>query len=208
MHDIDRTMLELESEGFATNELEGFPFDRESEMELEAAQQFLELESEGELEGFLGNLLSRAAGVVGNVVRNPTVQKTLRTTVHGALNAGIPAVAGAIGKHYFGDQGATWGKRAGKSLASMLGIGEANELEAARRIGRTVLDAARQVEPLLRQGQPVQTAVKNAVASAIGTHLPGMATAAPVAGRPVTIGAHPQSGRWVRENGRVVLLGL
>lgn len=197
MHDIDRTMLELESEGFA-NEHEGFSHEQESEFEDAAAQRFLELESEEELEGFLGGLLSRALGAVGGLVRNPAVQNTIKSTVKGALASGIPSVAGAIGKRYFGDQGATWGERAGKGLSAMLGLEDGNELEVARRVTRTVVDAARRVEPLVRKGQPVQIAARNAVNAALSTHLPGIAT----------VGARPQSGRWIRENGKVVILGV
>ncbi|MCB9495825.1 MAG: hypothetical protein H6686_02955 [Fibrobacteria bacterium] len=205
MHDIDRTMLELESEGFDANELEGIlggDSSDELELEEEGALEFLELESSDELEEFLGGLLSRAAGALGRVARNPAVQKTIRSTLHGALSAGIPSVTGAIGKRYFGDAGATWGKRAGKSLATMMGLGEDGELEIARRIQRTVLGAARKVEPLVNQGVALPLAVRRAVGAAVAEHLPPLARAS-VAGASTA-----QSGRWIRENGRVVLLGL
>lgn len=197
MHDIDRTMLELENGGFSS-EAEGYLGDSELEMEEGAAQQFLELESEEELEGFLGGLLSRAAGALGNIARNPAVQKTIKSTVQGALRGGIPALTEAVGKRFLGPQGGTWGQRAGKSLAAMLGLEDEGELEVARRITRTMFDAARKVVPLVQQGQPAQVAARNAAMSALGAHLPGIGG----------VRVQAQSGRWIRENGRVVLLGL
>ncbi len=79
MHDIDRTLLEMESEtdAFETEyEYDGFEYsDTEAvfdeAMEMEFAAELLGVTDEAELDQFLGKLFRKVGGAVGKFVKSP-----------------------------------------------------------------------------------------------------------------------------------------
>ena len=80
MHDIDRTQLEFEA---YTDEFEApqpYGFQRESAVfddadEMELAAELLAVGDEGELDQFLGKLISKAGNAIGKAVKGPVGRK-------------------------------------------------------------------------------------------------------------------------------------
>lgn len=95
------------------------------EQELALAQELLTVNSEAELDRFLGDLIRQAGSAVGRIVSSPTGQaigSTLKGTAQAALNAGMKGGnAQAVGKaagSYLGGKAGSW---AGGSLGSAAG---------------------------------------------------------------------------------------
>lgn len=96
-----------------------------AEQEMALAQELLAVNSEAELDRFLGDLIRQAGAAVGKVVNSPTGQaigSTLKGTAQAALNAGMKggnaqAVGTAAGS-YLGGKAGSW---AGGSLGSAAG---------------------------------------------------------------------------------------
>src|SRR5215831_4837710 len=105
MHDIDRTQIGREMETFEYPQ-GGRVFSEAQEMEL--ASELLEVNSEAELERFLGDLISKAGKAVGSFVSSPTGQ-ALGGMLKSAAGKLIPAAGSAIGGYFGGPTGAQIG---------------------------------------------------------------------------------------------------
>ena len=242
MHNIDRTQPELseEYEGFelggqseefgALGELgESFeyeggeyeevasPFAEHEEYEL--AAELLEIQSEEELNYFLGKLFKRVGSVAGRLIRSPVgralggvlrnVAKTALPMAGAALgNLVLPGVGGAIG----GKLGSAAGRIFGLELEGM--SAEDREFEVARRYVRLAGAAARRAA-MAAPSLPPQRAAYAALQQAARTYAPGLLAAGGVvggglgAGVPsVTSSFGARTGRWIRRGRRIIVLGV
>jgi hypothetical protein len=221
MQDSIQELMEYEPEmgGYASQELEfsgdsefyeasgqELPFGEMDEMELTAA--LLEVNSDAELDQFLGNLMQKAGRAVGSFVRSPTGQ-ALGGILRGAAKKALPIVGRAVGG-YLGGPGTadTFAKAAG-GLGRSFGLEleglsqEDQEFEVGRRFVRFA-GAAAQKAALSPPNTPPQTAAQSAALAAAKQHAPGLLRPAPGAAVP-TPGVR-QSGRWIRRGRKIVLL--
>ncbi len=191
MHDLDRIQMEsfeYEFEGEAQNEAEVF-----GEAEMEAlATELMEVQSEAELEQFLGSLIKKAGSAIGSFVKSP-VGQALGGVLKSAVKRGLPTVGSALGGMIGGAQGAKIGGQLG-SFAS----GQINEMEMEMETAKDLVRMA-------------ANAVKNAAAAPAGSNPVAVAKAAvaqAIKSLPTAAVRGSAQGRWVRRGNRIVLFGV
>lgn len=138
MHDIDRTQMELGHEG--AFEAEGFEFAQQEyghefageyageygnevfgeAQEIQLANELLEVNSEAELNHFLGKLMKSASSAVGKVLSSPQIQAA-GTALKGAATAALSGAAGAGLKAAAQHKAGQWGGSLGSSAGSWVG---------------------------------------------------------------------------------------
>ena len=225
MHDIDRALFEAEGdeqenpyyegesdtygEQETFDEGEGFDYGEgeaeepygEAESELDLASQLLAIQSEDELDQFLGNWINR--------VRRSRVGQALASHLKTAAGKVLPQIGQAIGGYIAPGTGGALGQRAGQWVSGRLGLEldglspEDQQFETARAFVRFANDAARAAAQAPTGVAPAVAAQK-AVAAAAGRHLPGLV-------RPrdgATVGGTSRSarGQWVRRGKTITLL--
>lgn len=227
-HDIDRTQLEYEADDeYPSDQFEYLSqgearvFSDADEMEL--AAELLATNDEQELDQFIGKLIGQAGEVSGKPVKGKTGSK-LGGFLKGALGKLLPAAAGVAGGIFGGPLGA----KAASSVASAAGKAfgleleglspEDQEFETARRFVRFAGEAAKQAGKAAQVIDDPQAAAKKAMTAAAKKFAPGLlapvskalqsafqSEVAAVRGA----GERPgQSGRWIRQGGKIVLLGV
>jgi uncharacterized protein (DUF697 family) len=220
MHDIDRTLMEMESEtdAFETDyEYDGLEysdteavFDEATEMEL--AAELLGVTDEAELDQFLGKLFKKVGGAVGKFVKSP-VGKTLGGILKGVAKKALPVVGGALGSVVPGVGtaiGTTLGTAASKLFEVELeGLSpEDQEFEVAKRFVQLAEEATKNAALAPPSVNP-QAAAKAALVAAAKKHAPGLLRGGVT---PMTAAAIPgvpgRSGRWIRRGRKIVLLGV
>lgn len=217
MHDIDRNQLEqeagtpfeLERAAPAPSASRGAtsPFDEMQEFEL--ATELLEVASEGELEQFLGKLLSRATRAAGAFVRSPTGKALggiLKGAVKDVAKKALPVLGQGLGSYVAGGAGGKAGGALGAAAGQLLGLEleglsqEDREFETARQLVRFAGAAARQAA-VAPAGSPRESA-RRAVAAAARAFAPGLLPRLPGSAL-----AWPHAGRWVRRGRTIVIYG-
>ncbi|NOK15733.1 hypothetical protein [Corallococcus carmarthensis] len=210
MHDVDRTYRELEGESFE------FEFNAENEWgevfnenELnELASELLEVSNEQELEQFLGNIIKKVGGAVGQFVKSP-LGKQLGGMLKGLAKQALPMVGSALGNLVVpGVGGAVGGK-----LASMAGQAfgleleglsqEDREFEVAKQVVRLSADAAKAALSAPGNSAPQQVA-SAAINQAIQKFAPGLSNQLAMR----AAGTGGRSGRWVRKGNKIILFGV
>lgn len=236
MHNIDRTQLETEWEtgnfeyegnnevygemygelsgetyetyGETYGETEGY-FNEAEEMEL--AAELLSLNSEEELEQFLGSLFNKVKRGIGKVMNNPAFGP-LGGILKGIAQKALPIAGGALGSLIpIPGVGTALGTAAASAAGKMFGLemegmsAEDQEFELARRYVRLAGDAAQEVAATPPTVSPVQAA-QTAVTNAAQKHAPGLLNASNTQGHP----RHrtKTSGRWIRRGKVIILFGL
>jgi uncharacterized protein (DUF697 family) len=169
MHDIDRALFEMESGGPGTYESEA-----ESQMyEMEEAARLFEIKDEEELEQFLGDLLSSAAGAVKTFV-NSDAGRAVGGILKSAAKQALPQLGRAVGDAISPGFGASLGS-VGSYLGSRLEVEglshEDKEFETARAFVRFAKDAMRRAIATPASVPPAQAALHAATAAA-HHHLP------------------------------------
>jgi hypothetical protein len=136
MSNVDRQSYEFsgENEAFETEQFEwqgenqwGGETEVFSEAEvMELAGELLEVSNENELDMFLGDLIKRAGGALGQVVRSP-VGQAVGSLLKNAASKALPLAGTALG----GMLGGPLGARIGGGLASAAGnaLGLEGEME-------------------------------------------------------------------------------
>lgn len=173
--------------------------------EIAMASELLEVQTEAELEQFLGGLVRKAAGAVGDVAGSGA-GRALRGVLKRAAGRALPAVGHAVGRRW-GSSARDLGERVGRSAGSLLGLEleglsrEDREFEVARAFVRFADAAAREVAAA-PSFLPAADVAKSAVTSAAQQHLPGLLPS-------VSSGAEASQGggRWVRHDDRIVIHG-
>jgi hypothetical protein len=253
MHNLDRTLSTHEQEvafesdevaldpeifgqtdGEVYGEVYGETYGELSEEEeLDLAHELLAVQSEEELDFFLGKLLKK----VGKVA------KPLGKFLKPLAKAALPIAGKVAGGFFGGPLGATIGGKLGSFASNLFEVnyeamepGEA-EVDAARRFVRLANASVQQAAAALGSGGPAAAAnpvatAKAAVNAAARTHAPGLAKGAlsamtsgapaPAAtisrprasapgapGRPCACGGRrPQAGRWIRRGQQLVVFGV
>lgn len=227
MHDIDRTTLE------ANSELENYEYEQYeggetewgaeagvfSEAEaMELAAELLEVNSEAELEQFLGSLIKRAGRAAGQFIKSPVGQQ-LGGLLKGAAKKALPMVGSAIGGYFGGSSGAKMGSQVASTAGRIFGLEleglslEDQEYEAAKsfvQFAGTAAKKAASAPPTANPRAVAQSAMLAAarqlapgLVSGVPAVTPGgaMGTTCPSCGR----GA--KSGRWLRRGNKIILFG-
>ncbi len=220
MHDIDRTLLEMESEtdAFETEyEYDGFEYSDtevvfDEAMEMELAAELLGVTDEAELDQFLGKLFKKVGGAVGKFVKSP-VGQSLGRVLKGVAKKALPAVGGALGSIVPG-VGTAIGATLGTAASNMFEVEleglspEDQEFEVAKRFVQLAEEAAKNAALAPPSVDP-QAAAKAALVDAAKKHAPGLLrrgiTSTAAAAVP---GVPGRSGRWIRRGRKIVLLGV
>jgi hypothetical protein len=225
MHNIDRTLMEMDPEAeygpefesdyeyeeFEAPDMEAV-FDEADEMQL--AAELLAVSDEAELEQFLGSLFKKVGGLVGKYVKLPT-GKALIGYLKGAAKKYLPTVAGAIGTAIGGPAGGAIGDLVTSQASRAFGLEleglspEDQEFETAKHYVRWAGEAAKNAALAPPTADPM-TAAKSAAVTAAQQHAPGLLQSAPPSpamgmGGKVR-GRRARSGRWFRLKGDVIVL--
>jgi len=231
MHDLDRTLQEMEFEEeleysdngeyeyedeFETeyddeyedefeydNEIAISPFSEEEEMEL--ATELLAITSEEELDQFLGRLVKRAWRGVKKFGKSK-IWRGIKKGLRGVAKVALP-IAGKVAGSFFG--GPVGGKIGGKlgSWASRLFEMELEGLSPEDQefeiARRFVRLAGSSAVHAVRapSSAPVKAVVKSSIKKAAKKHAPGLLK------KPRTIG-RKTSGTWRRRGDRIFLFGV
>jgi len=215
MHDIDRTQLESgafetdihESAEMAPELFETAESPLNEEQEIELASELLEVAGDQHLEQFLGDLIGKVGGVVGQFARSDT-GRALGGILKDAARQALPVVGRAVGQWVSPDQGGSVGAdlamRAGRVFGLELeGLSpEDKEFEVARQFIRFASAAASKACLTPQTAEPLSMARKAALAAA-RTYAPGLAPR--LHGRSGLL--WPRRGRWVRRGKTIVLFG-
>lgn len=199
------------------NEFEAFTSDNEypsarntpfsEQQELELAAELLEVSSDAELEAFLGKLVSSAARGISNFARSST-GKAIGGFLKGVAKKALPIAGTALGNLVAPGIGGMIGGKLGSVASSLFELElegmspEDQEFEVARRFvrfaGATANAAARQGTA----GDP-QSIANQAIRQAARIYAPGLLKTTLPQPR-----QRANSGRWIRQGDRIILLGL
>ena len=196
-------------------EFEGFEFeDAEwtdevfSEAELmELAGELLQVDSEAELDQFLGKLIKKAGRRVGRMVRSP-FGRAVGGFLKGAARKALPWAGTALGAYFGGPLGAQIGRGFARAAGSALGLeaemlnAEDQEFEGAKQFTRMAGEAVKSAIAAPSGVSPT-SAAQQAVTAAAAKLAPGLLAATSHSRPPRPSGT---SGRWMRQGANVVLL--
>jgi uncharacterized protein (DUF697 family) len=175
------------------------------ELEDELTNELLEVQSEEELEQFLGDLVKKVAKGVGGFIKSP-VGKALGGALKSVAKVALPAAGAALGSFVAPGVGTAIGGKLGSAVGNLFELElegaspQEAEYEVARRYVRFASEAARNAA-LADQNLPTWSLVNAAVADAARKTAPGLVAGGRSRSRPAT------SGRWVRRGRRIVVLG-
>jgi hypothetical protein len=213
MHDLDRVSMEAEAEAFEMwGEGEWGEVLGEAELQ-EMASELLSVNSEAELDRFLGGLLKKAASAAGAFLKGPMGQQ-LGGLLKGAAKKLLPMAGQAIGNMVAPGQGGAAGAQLAAKASEALGLEleglshEDREFEVAQQFVRFAADATRRATAAARGAHPA-AAAREAVAGAAERFAPGL-LASEIATRPPaapSTGA-ATSGHWVRHGRHIVIHGI
>jgi hypothetical protein len=221
MHDMDRVRLETEAEGD--------PGGREQESlmlgpprgEVELTSELLEVQSEQELEQFLGDLMTSATRAAGQFVNSPTGQ-ALGDLLKDAARKALPVIGQALGDRVAPGSGGDLGRRVGAAASQLFEMeleglsNEDKEFEVARRyvqFARAATRAAAQrprtrMHPERRAGLAARHAARAYAPGLVGLIDLAATNGAPSNAASSNGASHaPASGRWIRR-GRVITVYL
>lgn len=186
----DESSLETQGGGSVFSETE----------EMELASELLAVQSEQELERFLGDLISRAGQAVGTFVRSPT-GAALGGVLKDAARQALPIAGGAIGGHFGGSTGAQLGAQAAAAAGRIFGLEleglspEDKEFEIAKSFVRFAGEAVK-TAVTARGPASSQAVARSAATRAASRYAPGFLRDAQPA----------LSGRWVRRGRNIVVV--
>jgi hypothetical protein len=224
MHDIDRTLMEIDPEAEYEPEFESdyeygefeapdteTVFDEAEEMEM--AAELLGVSDEAELDQFWGGLLKKAGGAIGKFVKTPTGQ-ALKGILKKAAKKYLPTVAGALGTAIGGPAGAALGSQLASQAGRIFGLEleglspEDQELEMAKGMVRFGAEAAKNAALTPPSSNP-QADAKAAAVEAAKQYAPGLLKPAtsPPSYSPMMTSGSGRSGRWVRRGRKIILYG-
>ncbi|HWP01278.1 MAG TPA: hypothetical protein VNL74_11770 [Methylococcus sp.] len=208
----ETTHFEEEQFEFGQSEWAGASGEVFSEGELmELTAELLEITNEEELNHFLGNLVRRAAGAIGKVVRSP-VGQAIGGVLKAAAKKALPIAGGALGAYFGGPLGAKIGSGLAQAAGSALGLEaealsqEDRQFEGGKQFVRFAGETVKNALTSPVSPDPRITA-QNAAVQAARVLAPGLlgAAHAPSAMR-ATSGA--MGGRWVRRGRHIVVLNV
>lgn len=202
---------EFEFESFETGEPRGVLSEQE---EMELAMELLHVQSEEELEQFLGKMfrsVGRGLKAVGSFAMKRVVP-VLGSALKQVAKTALPLAGGALGTLIpIPGVGTMLGRAVGGAIANALELEfaglqqEEQEIERARRFVRLAASAIRDAASALDQGPP-EAVVRTALDNATRQHIPSALTSA----ASPRAGALPgqQAGTWRRHGNRIIVEGL
>lgn len=182
---------------------------------MELAGELLEVNSEAELDQFLGSVIKRAARGIGKIARSP-IGRMVGGYLKGMAKKALPMAGAALGGYIGGPIGAKLGHAVASYGAKHLEMemleAEDMEFEGAKQFVRICGDATRKALSAPANVNP-QVAAQQAVTAAVAKHTPGLMTGKKAAttkhsraGRSAAHSKFGQSGRWMRKGNNIVLL--
>jgi hypothetical protein len=183
------------------------------EEQMDFAARLMEMESEEEFEGYLGDLISRGAQAAGKFISSPTGQ-ALGGALKDVAKQLLPIAGQAVGTYVGGPTGGQIGGALG-SAASNLFEAEAEteerEWEAANIFVKVAVDAVNNVANAHPGANPHEVA-RHAVAEAARHHAPHVAEAMMNGHRDHHAHGHHghhrhHTGRWVRRGRTIIIEG-
>lgn len=223
MHDLDRTQLEynpdLENYEFDEYEYGEAEWNGETDVFSEAetvelAAELLGVSSEAELDMFLGSLIKKAGGAIGQLVKSPVGQQ-LGGLLKSAAKKSLPLVGSAVGGYFGGPSGAKIGSQAASAAGRLFGLEleglslEDQEFEVAKSFVKFASQAAKNAASAPSAANPKAIAQQAAAAAARQLApglLPGAVSA--VANTMNVAGGRASSGRWFRRGNKIILTGV
>ena len=198
------------------HEMESFEYSRSGVLsesqEMELAAELMEVNSEQELEQFLGDLIKKAGGAIGGLIKSP-IGQALGGALKGVAKQVLPMAGQALGGAIGGPVGSQLGGQLASAAGSMFGLeleaGE-QEFEAAKTFVKLAADAVQNAASAPPGANPHAVA-QAAVAQAAQTHAPGLfAPDQPGSMHSQFDGntGRGHSGRWVRQGGKIILFGV
>ena len=185
--------------------------------ETELALELLEVNSEEELEAFLGNLMQKAVQVGKGILATKDMQ-AVGGILKGAARKSLPHIGRAVGGYFGGKKWAKRGAGFATGVGKLFGLeleglsGEDQEFELAKGYVRFAGNTVRNMSSMAGSGNPLGAA-KQAAAAAARVHAPGLLTvgkARTVGGpsAPMLPSSSGQSGRWLRRGSKIILYGV
>jgi hypothetical protein len=177
-----------------------------STQEIALANELLEAYEMGEMDRFIGNLLSRIGGAARNFARSDTGQ-ALGGILKKAAGQALPVIGRGLGRAV-GPQYAGLGERIGKGVGAAFGLeleglsAEDREFEMAKAFVRFANAAANRAARAPAGGSP-QAVARAAAIAAAQRFAPGLVATlnqGGAAGRP--------RGQWVRRGDQIVIFGV
>ena len=207
------------------HEMESYEYSRggllTESQEMELASELMEVNSEQELEQFLGDLIKSAGSAIGGLIKSP-VGQALGGALKGVAKQVLPMAGQALGGMIGGPAGSQIGGQLASAAGSMFGLeleaGE-QEFEAAKTFVKIATDAIQNAASAPSGANP-QAVAQAAVKQAMQTHAPGLfppGPNGPFPPGPEPGPSHPESGnghghghtgRWVRRGNKIVLFGV
>jgi uncharacterized protein (DUF697 family) len=185
--------------------------------EMELASELLSVQSEAELDQFLGNLFQKATGAIKNFAKSGTGQ-ALGGMLKGLAKKALPVVGGAVGSFLAPGIGTGIGTALGSAAGNLFELeleglsAEDREFETAKAFVRFAGNAARRASTT-KGKQPAQTA-KSAIVSSAKRYAPGilardqMTNANTGNGNGNGNGHSSEEGSWYREGNRIIIEGV
>lgn len=177
---------------------------------MELTAELLEINSEEELNYFLGNLVKRAASAIGKVARSP-IGQALGGVLKTVAKKAIPLAGGALGGMVGGPLGAKIGSSLAGYAGSALGLEaefinqEDREFAGATQFVRLAGDTVKNALNAAPGANP-QAAAQNAAIKAANTHAPGLFSSSPSAASGRRPAGASVGGRWVRRGRHILIL--
>lgn len=198
------TGSEDELELFAEIEPTAAGAEPEAGDEEDTAWELLSVQSEAELEAFLGKLFRTAKRAA-----TPLLGKLLRGGAKSLLKKALPMIGGLAGSIIPG-AGNLVGAAAGSALSQMIGdeaeaMSEPDgQMEVARRLVRTIGDATNRIAADPAASSNPRASVTSAFRASMQRHVPGLL---PTRGLLSRRGRVTSSGRWIRRGDTILVLG-
>ncbi len=194
-----------------TPQMESFEYEFETQGEsgvfneyeqMELAAELLEVQSEAELEQFLGSLIKKAGGAIGKFVKSP-VGKAIGGVLKSAAKVALPVAGTALGGFVGGPLGAKIGGSLASAAGNALGLeleglsNEDREFEAAKQFVKLAGETVKQT--LQQQAANPANAAMAGIQAAARIHAPGL-----LGGRQ----GRAMSGTWRRSGNTIILAGV
>lgn len=187
------------------------PFDDSTEMEL--AAELLEIQGEAELEQFLGGVIKKAVSGVRDFAKS-SAGKTVGKVLTGVAKKALPIAGGAVGTFFGGPAGGAIGSQIGGFASNLFEMEmeamdpEDRDFEVARRFVRLAGTAAQTTARRARMA-PAQAAARAGLMTAARRHAPGVVRLLRDDESVMVprVAGEGRTGRWIRQNDRIVLMG-
>lgn len=215
MHDLDRQQLEQYGRDgrFGESTVGELGAQLSESQELALASELLEVNSEEELEQFLGDLWDRTKAAASQAYNSPVVQSAI-PGLKAVGRAVLPKVATYLANTYAPGTGDIAGAGVQAAVNQWLNeeleglSGEDREFETARQFVRFVNAALQRAARMPRRTQPL-VAAQTAISDAARDHLPGLvpflAQLTNAAPTNRALGGDSSSGQWVRQGSSIVI---